>query len=105
VYARVEAELADQLAWREKRRMSPVEAIKVAAVCTLTPGTLINRKTSGQASACLAISASRAPISASRKSTWRRQPSSVRRSSAGSSSVASQRRPPVPKASRFVSAR
>ena len=33
--------------------MSPTEAMKVAAVCTLTPGTLISRSTSGQASACL----------------------------------------------------
>ena len=36
--------------------MSPTEAMNVAAVCTLTPGTLISRSTSGQASACLAIS-------------------------------------------------
>lgn len=63
--------------------MSPTEAMKVAAVWTLTPGTLISRSTSGQASACLAISRSNAATSASRKSTWRRQPSSVNRSSTG----------------------
>ena len=79
--------------------MSPIAAMKVAAVCTLTPGTVISRSTSGQASACLAISRSSAAISTSRKSTWRRQPSSVSRSSSGSSSPASQRRPPLPKAS------
>ncbi len=43
--------------------MSPTEAMKVAAVWTLTPGTLISRSTSGQASACLAISRSRAATS------------------------------------------
>ena len=32
--------------------MSPTEAMKVAAVWTLTPGTVISRSTSGQPSAC-----------------------------------------------------
>ncbi len=79
--------------------MSPIAAMKVAAVCRLTPGTLISRSTSGHASACLAISPSSIAISPSRKSTWRRQPSRVSRSSSGSSSRASQRRPPLPKVS------
>ena len=43
--------------------MSPTAAMNVAAVCTLTPGTVISRSTSGQASACLAISRSSAAIS------------------------------------------
>src|SRR3954449_7249226 len=79
--------------------MSPTAAMNVAAVCTLTPGTVINRRTSGQSSACLAISRSIAAISCSRKSTWRRHPSSVRRSSTGSSSPASHSRPALPNVS------
>ncbi len=79
--------------------MSPTEAMKVAAVWRLTPGTVISRSTSGQASACLAISRSRAATSVSRKSIWRRQPSRVSRSSTGRSSAASQRRPALPKQS------
>ena len=99
-HARVEAEVADQLARRgeaadvadrghEGRRGLHVDA--------------------GDASSAAAPPARRAPawrsrassaaISASRKSTWRRQPSSVSRSSTGSSSPASQRRPPLPNAS------
>ena len=54
--ARVEAEVADQLARRGEAADVTDAAMKVAAVCTLTPGTLISRSTSGQASACLAIS-------------------------------------------------
>jgi hypothetical protein len=45
------------------RWMSPTEAMNVAAGCTLTPGTVVSRSTSGQASACLAISRSIAAIS------------------------------------------
>jgi hypothetical protein len=51
--------------------MSPTAAMNVAATITLTPGTVINRLTSGQDSASAAISRSTCAISLSRKSTWR----------------------------------
>jgi hypothetical protein len=76
--------------------MSPIAARKVAAVITLTPGTVISRFASAESSAWLAITRSTPAISASRKSTWRRALSTVSRSSSGSSSSSSQRRPSRP---------
>ena len=70
--------------------------MNVAATITLTPGTVISRLTSGQASASAAISASTAAISVSRKSTWRRQPSTVSRSASAAPAPASQRLPLTP---------
>jgi hypothetical protein len=63
--------------------MSPTQAKKVAAVCRLTPGTLISRRISSEPTAASASARSSSAISASRKSIWRRQPSTVWRSSTG----------------------
>ena len=79
--------------------MSPTAAMNVVAVIRLTPGTVIRRLTASEPSACSAIPRSRIAISPSRKSIWRRHPSTVSRSSAGSSSSASHTRPPRPNAS------
>ena len=73
--------------------------MKVAALITFTPGTVISRRISGERSASVAIRCSIAAISDSQKSSWRRQPSTVSCSSAGSSSDSSQRRPLTPKRS------
>ena len=51
--------------------MSPIAARNVAAQITLTPGTVISRRISGESSAWRAISRSTAAISLSRNSTWR----------------------------------
>ena len=48
------------------RFASPIAAMNVAAQIRFTPGTVINRRISGQASACWAISRSTSPISQSR---------------------------------------
>jgi hypothetical protein len=79
--------------------MSPIEAMNAAAVWTLTPGTVISRRICGELSACSASAASSAPSSESRKSIWRRHPSSVSRSSTGNCSDASHARPCLPNAS------
>ena len=79
--------------------MSPIAAMNVLAVITLTPGTVISRSVSGLRSACTAIARSTTATSASRKSTWRRQALTVSRSSSGSSSSANQRAPVTPKMS------
>ena len=76
--------------------MSPTAARNVWAQITLTPGTVISRRTSSDSSACSAISASTAAISRSRNSTWRRQPATVSASSTGSSSSASHLRALTP---------
>jgi hypothetical protein len=76
--------------------MSPIAARKLAATITLTPGTLIKRRISGEESAACAISRSTAAISVSRNSIWRMQPSTVSRSSSASSSPASHLRPLTP---------
>jgi hypothetical protein len=41
--------------------MSPTEAMNAAAVCRLTPGTVISRRISGEPSASTASAASSAP--------------------------------------------
>jgi hypothetical protein len=79
--------------------MSPTAAMNVAAVIRLTPGTVISRLIAGEASACSAIARSRIAISPLRKSIWRKQPSTVSRSSPGNSSAPSHARPPLPNAS------
>jgi hypothetical protein len=79
--------------------MSPIAAISAQAVTALTPGIVSSRRISAEASASEAIAWSTNPISSSRTSMWRRQPSTVSRSSAGSSSRASQARPRTPKTS------
>src|SRR5829696_2678373 len=79
--------------------MSPTVATKVAAETRFTPGTLISRRISSDPSADRASERSSASTSRSRKSTWRRQPSTVSRSSTGSSSAESHARPRTPKAS------
>jgi hypothetical protein len=76
--------------------MSPIAAWNVAAVITFTPGTLISRLTSTEPSASSATTRSSSAISRSRKSIWRRQPSTVSRSSTGNSKAQSQRRPANP---------
>jgi len=76
--------------------MSPIAAIKLAATITLTPGTVISRRISTEASASRAISRSTCAISVSRNSIWRMPASTVSRSSTGSSSSPSQRRPLTP---------
>jgi hypothetical protein len=43
----VEAEIGDQLVGEEKREMSPIAAIRVAAVAIPTPGIVISRLASG----------------------------------------------------------
>ena len=73
--------------------------MKVAAVITLTPGSVIRRRISAERSASAAIRRSICAISDSQKSSWRMQPSTVSRSQAGSSTSASQRRPLRPKRS------
>ena len=70
------------------RRMSPTAARNVAAQITLTPGTVISRRTSPDSSASTATSRSTSAISASRNSTWRMQAATVSDSSTGSSSPA-----------------
>jgi len=82
-----------------KRRTSPTQATKVAAVIRLTPGTVSSRRISVDLIACSASSRSRRSISSSSASTWRRHPSTVTRSSAGKARPASQRRPARPKRS------
>jgi hypothetical protein len=57
------------------------------------PGTVSNRRASGQTSASRAISRSTAAISASRNSVWHRAPATVFASSTGSSSSSSHLRP------------
>ena len=79
--------------------MSPIAAMNVLAVITLTPGTVISRRTSRDLSASRAIARSSAVTLASRKSTCRRHPATVSRSSSGNSSSASQRRPRTPNTS------
>jgi hypothetical protein len=54
--------------------MSPTQAMNVAAVCRLTPGTLISRRISAESTAASASARLTAAISSSRKSIWRRQP-------------------------------
>lgn len=54
-------------------------AIGDLGLATLTLGTVVSRRASGQASAGRAISPSSWPISVSRKSIWRREPSRVSR--------------------------
>ena len=76
--------------------MSPIAARKLAAVITFTPGTVISRRASVDSSAAWAITRSSSESSRSRKSIWRRQPPTVSRSSSGSSSCSSQRRPARP---------
>jgi death-on-curing protein len=77
--------------------MSPIAATNVLAVIALTPGTVINRRTSAEASASRAIAFSSSETSPSRKSMWRRQPVIVSHSSSGSASSASHGRPLTPK--------
>ena len=80
--------------------MSPTAAMNVVAVIRLTPGTVIRRLIACRAERVLGDRRVRgSAISASRKSIWRRHPSTVSRSSAGSSSSASHTRPPRPKTS------
>jgi hypothetical protein len=79
-----------------KRRMSPIAAMNVAAQITLTPGTVIRRLISAESSAWVAIRRSTASISRSRNSIWRMPASTDSRSSSGSSSSASHRRPSTP---------
>ena len=79
--------------------MSPIAAINVLAVITLTPGTVISRTHVGMAQRLAGDRAVQAATSASRKSTWRRHPASVSRSSAGNSSADSHRRPRTPNTS------
>ena len=67
-----------------------------AAQIKFTPGTVINRRTSGQESACCAISFSTAAISASRNSIWRIPASMDSRSSNGNSRPESHWRPLTP---------
>jgi hypothetical protein len=45
-HARIETEVAGELARVLERSMSPIAARKLAATITLTPGTLINRRIS-----------------------------------------------------------
>jgi hypothetical protein len=45
------------------RFTSPIAAMNVAAQIKFTPGTVINRRISGQRSACCAITRSTSPIS------------------------------------------
>lgn len=78
------------------RWVSPIAAVNVTAVITLTPGRLISRRTSAEASASGAIVASTAPTSQSRKSMWRRHAATVSRSSTGRSRPSSQPRPVTP---------
>ena len=80
--------------------MSPTAAMNVAAQITLTPGTVISRLASGESSDSTAIKRSTAAISESRKSIWRSAESTDSRSSSGSASSESQRRPLAPKGSR-----
>jgi hypothetical protein len=53
--ARVEAEVADELARPRERPTSPTAARNVAATITFTPGTVISRLICGEVSASLAI--------------------------------------------------
>src|SRR5215218_8620864 len=76
--------------------MSPTAARNVAAQITLTPGTVISRRSSGDSSPWRAISRSTTAISESRNSTWRRHAATVSASSSGSSSARSQARPLTP---------
>src|SRR3954469_18179445 len=55
--------------------MSPTAAMNVVAVIRLTPGTVIRHLTASEPSACSAMARSRIAISPSRKSIWRRHPS------------------------------
>src|SRR3954469_18712198 len=76
--------------------MRPMVAIIVAAVVASAPGIVSRRRMSPEASTCPAIAPSMTASSSLRKSIWRRQPSRVWRSSAGSSSVAIHWRPALP---------
>lgn len=75
--------------------MSPIAAMKVTAVCMLTPGTVMSRRTSGEARELSARATSILVIYSCGKSIWRRQPATV----SGSLRTASQARPPTPKRS------
>ena len=76
--------------------MSPITAVSVLAVTTSTPGIVISRRTSSSATAIPAITRSTAVSSSPRKSSWRRHPSTVRRSSSGSCWAAIHSRPFLP---------
>lgn len=76
--------------------MSPTAEVKVVAVMTLTTGTLISRRTSGERLASIAIARSSASISLVRKSTCRSPAVTASRSSVGSSMAVSQARPALP---------
>jgi hypothetical protein len=94
--ARVEPQVADKLALPAEAARVTDRRDKGAATITFTPGTVISRLTSGQSSASSAISRSTSAISQSKNSIWRRPLSIVSRSSNGSSSSLSQRRPATP---------
>src|ERR671919_365685 len=79
--------------------MSPTAAMNAAAVIAPTPGTLISRRISSEASASDATSFSIAAISDSQNSIWRIALSTDSRSATGSSSSPSHRRPALPKRS------
>jgi hypothetical protein len=70
--------------------------MNVAAQIKFTPGTVINRRISGQPNACAAISRSTSRISQSRNSMWRTPAFTDSRSSTGNSRLASQPRPLTP---------
>src|SRR4051812_33516094 len=55
--------------------MSPTAAMNVVAVIRRTPDTGIRRLTASEPSACSAMTRSRIAIAPSRKSIWRRHPS------------------------------
>ena len=79
-------------------RRSPRPASRRSS--TSTPGIVISRRTSSSPSDLLGDRLGRRCASSSpRKSSWRRQPSTVRRSSIGSSRAASHARPLRPKGS------
>src|SRR5919106_4214745 len=79
--------------------MSPMTAMNVAAVVTLTPGMVMSRWMSSVSRAWTAMSRSTSASSAFKKSTCRRQASTVWRSSMVSSSCDSHLRLFLPKRS------
>jgi hypothetical protein len=92
----IQPEIGDELTGEAKRPMSPIAATSAAAVMASMPGIVINRRASGEPSTNCATLPSINAISVSRKSIWRRQPSTVSCSSSGRSWSASQRRPALP---------
>ncbi len=81
------------------RPTSPTTATSIVAVTTSMPGIVINRRTSSSPRTCCAMTASICASSSPRKSSWRRHPSTVKRSSIGRTCSAIHTRPFAPNGS------